>query len=258
MMHADSGIRTIAELQTHDFAIAEKYYSPGTRIARHSHDSFVLSFPLAGSFIESNSLSSYTCEKFGLSINPPGESHANDFSRAAKCLVIASKTDAAARFVNAPVYVRDLKAIGLALRIHRELLHPDDVTALMTQGLILEMLASASRERMIGQLSGPPRWLARVREHIHDNLSETHDLKALSHLAQVHQTTLCRQFRRYYHLSIGEYVRELRICRSMSELAGLDKSLSEIALAAGFYDQSHFANAFKRYTGMTPSEFRRK
>ena len=58
---------------------------------------------------------------------------------------------------------------------------------------------------------------------------------------------------------IGEYVREaLLLCRSMSELAGLDKSLSEIALAAGFYDQSHFANAFKRYTGMTPSEFRRK
>jgi len=34
--------------------------------------------------------------------------------------------------------------------------------------------------------------------------------------------------------------------------------VADIALGAGFYDQSHFANAFKRYTGMTPSEFRRK
>jgi len=257
-MNTDSRIRTIAEFQTDDFAIAEKYYSPGTRIARHSHDSFVLSFPLAGSFVESNSISSYTCDKHGLSINPEGESHANDFARAARCLVIASRSAAAARFVREPAYFRDPKTIGLALRVYHELLNPDDVTALMTQGLILEMLASASREKMAVRLSGQPHWLARVRDHIHDNLSENHDLKALSEIAGVHQTTLCRQFRRYYDRPIGDYVRELRICRSMSELADRDKSVADIALGAGFYDQSHFANAFKRYTGMTPSEFRRK
>nr|MDQ5836012.1 helix-turn-helix domain-containing protein [Acidobacteriota bacterium] len=41
------------------------------------------------------------------------------------------------------------------------------------------------------------------------------------------------------------------------ELADPEKTLAEIAAAAGFYDQSHFANAFKRHTGFTPAEFRR-
>jgi AraC-like DNA-binding protein len=32
--------------------------------------------------------------------------------------------------------------------------------------------------------------------------------------------------------------------------------LADVAMAAGFYDQSHFSKAFKQVTGLTPTQFR--
>jgi AraC family transcriptional regulator len=43
----------------------------------------------------------------------------------------------------------------------------------------------------------------------------------------------------------------------MKLMAGTDVSLSEIALAAGFSDQAHFSNKFRRTIGKTPGEWRR-
>jgi transcriptional regulator GlxA family with amidase domain len=41
------------------------------------------------------------------------------------------------------------------------------------------------------------------------------------------------------------------------ELATTSKPLSLVALDAGFYDQSHFSNVFRRQLAMTPGEYRR-
>jgi AraC family transcriptional regulator len=56
---------------------------------------------------------------------------------------------------------------------------------------------------------------------------------------------------------MGEYLRRLRIGRAARQLAESETPLAEIALAAGFADQSHFSNVFRRQTGMSPSSFRR-
>jgi AraC family transcriptional regulator len=40
-------------------------------------------------------------------------------------------------------------------------------------------------------------------------------------------------------------------------MASSDAPLVEIALSAGFSDQSHFCKSFRFHTGMTPSQFRK-
>jgi AraC family transcriptional regulator len=69
--------------------------------------------------------------------------------------------------------------------------------------------------------------------------------------------TLARGFRKAYGRSVGAYLRWLRVARAARELAETDAPLAEIALAAGFADQSHFSNVFRRETGLSPSAFRR-
>ena len=58
--------------------------------------------------------------------------------------------------------------------------------------------------------------------------------------------------------SPGEYVRRLRVEIACQRLASSDMPLAEIALAAGFSDQSHFTKTFRHYNGMTPGEYRRR
>jgi AraC family transcriptional regulator len=51
-------------------------------------------------------------------------------------------------------------------------------------------------------------------------------------------------------------VRQRRIQFACGRLTATDAPLADVALAAGFCDQSHFTKAFRRVTGMTPSAYR--
>ena len=68
---------------------------------------------------------------------------------------------------------------------------------------------------------------------------------------------MARVFRQHCGVTLGEYVRKLRVDFAARQLISTDEPLTGIAFAAGFSDQSHFTRTFKRQTGMTPDAFRR-
>jgi len=100
------------------------------------------------------------------------------------------------------------------------------------------------------------RSLQRAREYIHAHFADNLTLAQVARATGVHPVYLARQFRLRYHCTIGEYLRQLRIETACREISEAQTPLSVIAANAGFYDQSHFANTFKRYTGMTPTQYR--
>jgi AraC-like DNA-binding protein len=145
----------------------------------------------------------------------------------------------------------------LGWRITRELREPDTATPLAVGGLVLEVLASAVRQGDAGQRQRTPVWLGRVREYIHEAYLEPVDIASLAEIAGVHPAHLSRVFREQTGLPVGAYVRRLRIDWAANELVRTDASLSDIALRAGFADQSHFTRAFKRQIGLTPGCYRK-
>ena len=72
----------------------------------------------------------------------------------------------------------------------------------------------------------------------------------------VHPVHLARSFRRTYNTTFSGYVRELRVEYARVQLVSTGAPLGDIALASGFYDQSHFCRTFKRETGLSPAEYR--
>jgi AraC family transcriptional regulator len=72
----------------------------------------------------------------------------------------------------------------------------------------------------------------------------------------VHPVHLAQTFHKSYRCTVGDYVRRLRIESTCRELATSEAPIVEIALAAGFCDQSHFTRTFKRLTGIAPSQYR--
>ncbi len=114
----------------------------------------------------------------------------------------------------------------------------------------------AARERELRLTGTLPRWLADARSYLHDP-GQVGSLSELATAVGVHPVTLARGFRKAYGCSVGAYLRWLRVARAAHELTETDAPLAEIALAAGFADQSHFSNVFRREMGLSPSAFRR-
>jgi AraC family transcriptional regulator len=124
------------------------------------------------------------------------------------------------------------------------------------EGLTLEILAAVSRSSRSRLERNPPRWLVNARELLHDRFTERLVLDDIAAAVDIHPVHLCRAFRNQYGCAIGDYVRNLRVDFAARQLSTSQHSLVEIALAAGFSDQSHFTKAFRRCTGMTPGAFR--
>jgi AraC family transcriptional regulator len=144
----------------------------------------------------------------------------------------------------------------LFMRIYNEFLRKDTASSVAIEGLMLELLAAVSRRQVGVSEMRPPRWLRNVREILHSRFQEDLRLLPLSEEAGVHPVHLCREFRRYYQQTVGEYVRKLRIDYACQQMSNPVISLGEIASAAGFADHSHFARTFKRFVGMSPAAFR--
>jgi AraC family transcriptional regulator len=89
-----------------------------------------------------------------------------------------------------------------------------------------------------------------------DHLDRPLSLPELAANVELSQFHFCRMFKKSTNLTPHQYVLQLRIERARDLLTGR-LPLAEIAAQLGFADQSHFGAVFKRFLGITPSEFLR-
>ena len=143
----------------------------------------------------------------------------------------------------------------LAMRLYREFRSEDDVAPLAIEGLVLELLAGLARQSSESE-NGAATWLKKAQEFVRDRFQRSISLVEVAEFAGVHPVSLARAFRRTHHCTFGDYVRKLRVEFACQKLTGSRASLVDIALSAGFSEQSHFSRTFKRLTGLTPSQYR--
>jgi AraC-like DNA-binding protein len=106
-----------------------------------------------------------------------------------------------------------------------------------------------------------PEWAKELKDIIQDQIDTnlTLSLKEISQSLNVHPSYLSREFSKYFdNLSFGDYIRKLRIEKSIELLKDPRYSLSDISYLTGFSDQSHFTRIFKNHTGKSPSLYRKE
>jgi AraC-like DNA-binding protein len=64
--------------------------------------------------------------------------------------------------------------------------------------------------------------------------------------------------KRLFGLTAGQLITKTRVAAASRMLLETKTSISEIALACGFFDQSAFTRTFRSATGVTPSQFRKQ
>ena len=104
-----------------------------------------------------------------------------------------------------------------------------------------------------------PAWAKELKEMIQDHIDTSLSLKELSRDLDINPSYLSREFSRHFgNLSFGEYIRTQRIEKAKELMNNPAHTLTQIAYLTGFSDQSHFTRIFKKYTGCSPSEYRKK
>ncbi|WP_074308692.1 AraC family transcriptional regulator [Singulisphaera sp. GP187] len=244
---------------------AESAYTAGFDIPAHAHAHAFFYLVIEGTCEETARHGTSTCGPSTLVFHPSGEPHANRWPGAGgRAFHIEISQTRADNIREHSVVLDDRNefrgsmAPWLAMRLYREYCRPDGASLLALEGMALEVLAEASRRKVPAPERTAPRWLNQARELLHDRFAEDLPLGIIAATVGVHPVHLARTFGREFGCSPGEYLRRLRIEITCQRLAMTDAPLAEIALAAGFSDQSHFTKTFRHFNGMTPGEYRRR
>ena len=256
--------QTMRSLEVAGFTFAESVYSPNLEIPIHAHVNAFLYYVIQGGYEEICGRETRSGGPSALVFHPAGEPHANRWLDAGgRVLHIEISRDRAAAIreygpcLDRPADVRGGVAPWLAGRLVKEYRRPDGASPLAIEGLVLEILAELARDPLPVAGRKPPPWLRQARELIHDRFAEKLSLGEIAAAVGVHPVHLARAFRRQHGCTPAEYLRRLRIEFTCQQLASSDMPMVQVALAAGFPDQSHFTKAFRRQMQMTPGEFRR-
>jgi AraC family transcriptional regulator len=158
------------------------------------------------------------------------------------------------------LHVRDprIEHIGWAVKAELEASEPHDRLYGDSLGLALAahlLRAYVQRSpRADDRLSR--RRIKRVVDYIHDHLGQDLSLAELAGLVDMSPSHFKVIFKQSVGLPVHQYVIRSRVGYATDLIAHGKLSLSEVALQAGFANQSHMARSMKRLTGVTPTAVR--
>lgn len=243
--------------------LGEVEYAAHQRVTMHEHANARFVLVLRGRITEIRGSESLTHTAHTLLYRQARERHAYKVGPSgATCLIVDMDAAWLQRAASeAPVLTWSTVLTGglvvhLAQRLHGEFGLRDDVSRLAIESLALGILAEASRRVAAASEREAPLWVREARAFVDANFAERLAIATVAALVGVHPVHLARTFKRVYNTTFAAYVRGARLEFAKRELTRTRAPLSDIAVAAGFCDQSHFSRLFKAHTGLTPHEYR--
>lgn len=101
-------------------------------------------------------------------------------------------------------------------------------------------------------------FLSQALRFIRDNMDNANlNIEEFAKQMNISRSMLFRKLKATTGLAPVDFVHRVRITYSIELLRG-DYNFSQIAYMTGFNDPKYFTKCFKRYTGMTPSEWKEK
>ena len=230
----------------------------GTQWHGHAHDQVHLCAVVRGGLVHEAKSRLLHLEEGTLRFSPPASHDLRFGPQGASCLIVElTRDDWPGRDLLALPADPDTRQRMASLA--RGLTGPAPAARLRLEALALELLARGMRTERGRSPGAPPSWLSGVR----DLLAElpTGGTSPISHAARragVHRGHLARLFHEYYGESMSGFLRRARLARAVELLRDEPLSLAQVAVLAGYVDQSHFTRAFRARFGEPPGVWRRR
>ncbi len=242
-------------LENEFIQVTKTYYEVGVTMEPHQHDFTSISIVLNGLLKEVVGESRVEGGIAQTSIKPAGTIHQNYFSQDCHILSIAIK-DVSVLDPNAIDVLQDwhwvsgVNSIGFFLSVIKCSEERDFLNLINSwMNYLSETLNSRQKDLV-------PDWIQQTKSFLDNNYHQPLRSDLLAEQFNVHRVYLARVFRRFFGVSIKEYLNAVRIHNAIGSIVMNKQSMVQTALENGFADQSHFNRKFKERLDITPSELR--
>lgn len=100
--------------------------------------------------------------------------------------------------------------------------------------------------------------MQKVLLHIHRNIGQNINIEELASTACITEPYLIRLFKREFNTSPIQYINKKKVERAQLMLYTTNMPVKEVAYALGFADHSYFTRLFRKLSGITPLEYRKR
>ncbi|MGH6888058.1 MAG: helix-turn-helix domain-containing protein [Rhizomicrobium sp.] len=238
------------------FSLRYSRYLPRCAAGRHAHGEARIALPLHGWFETKSAGRLVQVGTGGALYRPANDEHEDVYHDAMDCVTVLLPDQLGLPVTGHAQAMNDPRLHRAAIGLQREATASDVASNLIIEGLAL-LVSCILVSAMPRADSGVSRWVARVREQLRDCDGPPPSLSELAHSVGRDPAYVAATFKRVYGMTVGDYVRRLRLWRVWDALdRNCDSKLSELAADCGFADQSHFTRHFRRMFGVTPGSYR--
>lgn len=224
-------------------------YAPGQTQPWHAHGQSGVSLVVAGSLLEQVGDCRYAARLGSVVAKPAGTVHRNRIGPQGAVLLALRGPGLEPLLERGWRWQIGMGALKAAVALAR-----GEADACARTVAVLDLV------RLLGGCGGPagaapPPWFAALMERI-DSAPAAPSVASLAAEAGVHPAYLTRVFQSRLGCSASAYLRLSRVRRAAELLRSTRLGISEIAVAAGFFDQSHLCRDLRREVGLTPGAYR--
>lgn len=119
-------------------------------------------------------------------------------------------------------------------------------------------ISLASEDFMRKQFKPANKRIGLLHDYLMNHYREDIDLQQLAELVSMAEGSLCRFFKMNVGISVFEYLNRIKVEFACKLLMDPEMGIVDVCLDSGFNNLSHFNKQFRRYTGVTPSEYRKR
>jgi AraC-like DNA-binding protein len=130
----------------------------------------------------------------------------------------------------------------------------------VSAGMVMKLLGYIVASQKLREFSKNPleQLIQKSCLLIRENVDGEFDLKLFAETNMIGYSNFRRLFKKYTGLPPLQYQLDLKIMRSRELLLTTDKTIKEISFHLGFQSVYYFSRAFKKKTGISPTEVRKK
>lgn len=145
--------------------------------------------------------------------------------------------------------------------LNNELASSDSECFCMRQMYVLQLCICLLRHGTGASFEKPRRNadnMQAIQDYIHENYNKSLTLDSFASLFFMNPSAMARSFKAATGTTIISYINQLRVERAKEMLEQKSLPVAEVAKRVGFNTGTYFERVFKKNTGLTPSEFRRR